>query len=138
MDRTKLEEIIASLDEKRPWELRELSTMISKRFDCFYPEKERWALEHFEAWKTPWYTLTIVSVKELETGERVQLVRHLCELLHCELSEGLKIMRSFPYEIVSRTGDYPLNCVEEYRPLKEALEALGFVLEEDYHFGQYA
>ena len=138
MDRTQFEEILSSLDQMRPWELRDLALMILERFPEAETEERRRKREHVEAWATPWYTLTIVSANPVEHEEIAPRVRKLGELFHCSMAGGLKIMRSLPYEIVSRIGEYPPYCVEEFRPLKEALEALGFVVEEKYHYGHYA
>ena len=138
MDRTQFEKILASLDEKSLPELKELADLLLTRIAGVETEEEHRSRERFEAWKTPWYSLTIVSMTAKTPEEKALLVKQLRDVLHCELPEALKIMRSLPYEIVSRMGEYPLDCREKFRPLVEALEALGFVVEEDYHFGHYA
>ena len=138
MDRTQFEKMLASLDEKSLPELKELADLLLTRIAGVETEEERRDRERFEAWKTPWYTLTIVSMTAKTPEEKALLVKQLRDLLRCSLPEALKIMRSLPYEIVSRMGEYPLDCREKFRPLVEALEALGFVVEEDYHFGHYA
>ena len=138
MVRAQFEKIIASLDEKSLPELKELADLLLKRIAGVETAEERRNRELVEAWQTPWYTLTIVSLEVTGDRERALRVKSMRELLHCSLSEASKIMHSLPYEIVSRVGEYPPYCMEEFRPLKEALEALGFVMEENYHFGHYA
>ena len=138
MDRTRVEEILAALDEMSPWELKELARMLEKRFIGIPPAREIRDRERFEAWRMPWYKQTITGMKATEPSEKALLTRQLRDLLHCELPQAMRIVRSIPCDIEYREGEYPLNCREELRPFMEALEALGFIVEESYHFGEYA
>ena len=137
MDRKQFEEILASLDKMSLPELQELANLLLTRIAGVETAQERANRELLEAWQTHWYTLTIVSFKD--TGiRRGELAKRMIALLHCKIADVTNILSSLPYEIVSHIGEYPPYCMEKYRPLKEALEALGFVLEENYHYGHYA
>ena len=138
MDHKTNEEIIASIEGKDILELKNLTDLLLKEIAGAETEEERKAREWYEAWKTPWYTLSIVGLKVTGAREKALLVKSMREVLHCSLGEAMTIIKTLPCEVVSTIGEYPLDCMEKYRPLKEALEALGLVTEENYHYGNLA
>lgn len=138
MPRPPIEEIIASLEEKSLLDLKALTDLLLHQIAGAETEEERKQRERFEEWKTPWYSLYIVGLKVSEGKEKALLVKPLREILQCSLTEAFSIMKSFPYEVASTYGEYPLTSQKKFRPLMEALENLGFIMEEKYHFGQYA
>ena len=137
-DRSLTDQIIASLEGMSVLELKDLTTLMLERLAGIRieTEAERELREFREAQMMPFYTLTIVSLNSAEKG--IVVMKQLSEILRCSSAEARKIMKSLPYEVVSRIKEYPPYCMEEFRPLKEALEAIGAVMEESYNYGYYA
>lgn len=138
MDHSLIDQIIASLEDKSILELKELTTLLLERLAGIKTETEaeRELREFMETQMMPYYSRTIVSISSSENG--IVLLKKLSEILRCSLTEARNIMNSLPYDVVTRLKEYPPYCMEEYRPLKEALEAIGAVMEESYSYGYYA
>ena len=143
MDKTTIEEIIASLDRLNILELQQLTDVLLKKYTSniqVISEEEIRAREAaFRAYWTPWYKLTLTGVT-CRPEDRVALIKKVREISGCSLlkaKEKVENPEALPFTLWKRYHIHPSEARTELRSLRAELEALGALVEEDFNYGYY-
>ena len=143
MDKTTIEEIIASLDRLNILELQQLTDVLLKKYTSniqVISEEEIRAREAaFRAYWTPWYALTLTAVN-CKPENVVALIKKVREISGCSLlkaKEKVENPEALPFTLWKRYHIHPSEAMTELRSLRAELEALGAVVEEDFNYGYY-
>ena len=143
MDKTTIEEIIASLDRLNILELQQLTDVLLKKYTSniqVISEEEIRAREAaFRAYWTPWYALTLTAVN-CKPGNVVALIKKVREISGCSLlkaKEKVTNPDALPFVLWKRYHIHPSEGRAEIGTVRAELEALGAVVEEDFNYGYY-
>ena len=141
MDNPLAEAIIASLESKSILELKSLADALSEKYVSVTIIDEKTIREKEErerAYWTPWYALILVRVN-CKPEDKIRLIKMIRMLSYCSLKEGKELVENpdkLPFVLVKQF-DYPPDARKELQPVREEMEALGAVIEEDYNYGYY-
>ena len=143
MDKTTIEEIIASLDRLNILELQQLTDVLLEKYTSniqVISEEEIRAREAaFRAYWTPWYKLTLTG-GTCRPEDRVALIKKVREISGCSLlkaKEKVTNPEALPFVLWKRYHIHPSEAREEIGTARAELEALGAVIEEDYNYGYF-
>ena len=138
MKNSSIEAIISSIEGKSLLELKTLTNLFQERFAVTAaPPPE--IPKNDSAYWTPSYSLKLISVN-CTPGSKIALIKLIRELSCCGLKEAKEIIENkdqLPKTIWSKCNEHPTECRKEIQPVREKLEALGAVLDEDYNYGYY-
>ena len=138
MDHPDIQEIIRSIEEKSLLELRDLAELFQKRFT--FPAAEPPAPERSpSAYWTPYYALRLVRA-DCKPGSKIRAVRIIRELSCCSLAEAKEMLEDpdiLPKTIWSQVDEHPSEARRKIQPVREELESLGLVFDEDYNYGYF-
>ena len=146
MDNPAISQIIASLESKSLPELRDLADALARRYVPAPAEDETQAREkeaRSQAYWTPYYKLILVSTGHdpNEPGNTVRICKALRELIPglglLEAKRMVDDAEALPMTVVTVLDEHPAEVRKRLRPVREELEALGFVFEEDYQYGYF-
>ena len=139
MDKTTIEEIIASLDRLNILELQQLTDVLLKKYTSniqVISEEEIRAREAaFRAYWTPWYalTLTAVNCKPENVIALIKKVREVCGCSLLKAKEKVTDPDALPFVLWKRY----IHPSEGRAGSGAELEALGAVIEEDFNYGYF-
>ena len=146
MDRAPVEEILASLENLNILELRDLLDALSAKYQSFTVVDEAAVREEKarrEAYWTPWYRLVIVRIDcdQAESGKKLRICKTLRELIPgLGLKEAKNMVdtgEGLPLGLPGITDEHPSKARKKFLPLREQLEALGVVVDEEYNYGYF-
>ena len=138
MDKTTIEEIIASLDRLNILELQQLTDVLLKKYTSniqVISEEEIRARE--AAIRAYWMLWTAVNCKP---GNVVALIKKVREISGCSLlkaKEKVTDPDALPFVLWKRYHIHPSEGRAEIGTARAELEALGAVIEEDFNYGYF-
>ena len=146
MESPLIHEIITSLESLNILELRNLTDALSEKYVSVTvideAEIRRREAEERAYW-TPSYSLKLVRVEldPEDTDKKVALIKTL-RLLNPEFGlkkakEIVEDTKSLPRTVLTVTDEHPSDVRKMLKPVREELEALGAVFDEDYNYGYY-
>ena len=133
--------IVSALEKKSILELKALADALSEKYVSVTIIDEKTIREREErerAYWTPWYALILVRVN-CRPEDKVPLIKLIRLLSSCGLKEGKELVENpdkLPFVLFKRF-DYPPDVRKELQPVREEMEALGAVIEEDYNYGYF-
>ena len=138
MDKTTIEEIIASLDRLNILELQQLTDVLLKKYTSniqIISEEEIRAREAaFRAYWTPW---TAVNCKPENVVALIKKVREVCGCSLLKAKEKVTDPDALPFVLWKRYHIHPSEGRAEIGTVRAELEALGAVVEEDFNYGYF-
>ncbi len=146
MEHPLIQEIISSLESLNILELRNLTDALSKKYVSVTVIDEaeiRKREAEARAYWTPCYSLKLVRVEldPEETGKKVALIKTLRQLNpEFGLKKAKEIVEdteSLPRTVLTVIDEHPSDVRKILKPVREELEALGAVFDEDYNYGYY-
>ena len=146
MESPLIHEIITSLESLNILELRNLTDALSEKYISVTvideAEIRRREAEERAYW-TPSYSLKLVRVEldPEDTDKKVALIKTL-RLLNPEFGlkkakEIVEDTENLPRTVRTIIDEHPSDARKMLQPVREALEALGAVFDEDYNYGYY-
>ena len=146
MESPLIHEIITSLESLNILELRNLTDALSEKYVSVTvideAEIRRREAEERAYW-TPSYSLKLVRVEldPEDTDKKVALIKTL-RLLNPEFGlkkakEIVEDTESLPRTVLTVIDEHPSDVRKILKPVREELEALGAVFDEDYNYGYY-
>ena len=146
MENPLIHEIISSLESLNILELRNLTDALSEKYVSVTvideAEIRRREAEERAYW-TPSYSLILVRV-ELDPEKPDNKVAMIKTLRHLNPEFGLKKAKEIvedtehlPRTVCTVIGEHPSDARKMLQPVREELEALGAVFDEDYNYGYY-
>ena len=133
-----VEEIISSIEEKSLLELKNLSDLFVEKFAVTTTSAPESLQKKDDSW-TPYYSVKLIRLN-CAPGGKLPLIKLIRELLCCGLKEAKEIVENtdqLPRTIWTKFDEHPSECRKQIQPIREKLEALGAVLDEDYDYGYY-
>ena len=146
MESPLIHEIITSLESLNILELRNLTDALSEKYISVtvIDEAEIRKREAEErAYWIPFYSLKLVRVElgPEDARKKVALIKALRQLNpEFGLKKAKEIVedtKSLPRTVLTVTDEHPSDVRKMLKPVREELEALGAVFDEDYNYGYY-